>query len=57
MSNQLCTGFNYITNVRQLAELASILGYASDAQRLTALAATLLDKFNAAFCQFLRRLN
>ena len=43
------SGFNYIVNVRQSAQLATALGHADNATQLSALAASLATDFHAAW--------
>ena len=49
VANQLCTGFNYIVNARQMIELATALNRTADAQKYAALVSQLTEAYNAAF--------
>eukprot|EP00050_Salpingoeca_kvevrii_P010878 m.11086 g.11086 ORF g.11086 m.11086 type:complete len:1023 (-) comp3129_c0_seq1:88-3156(-) len=55
VAGPLCSSYNYIVNVRQIAELADKLGNDTVARNLTNLSNQLVDNFKSAFYDPLRK--
>jgi hypothetical protein len=50
VANELCTGFSYLVNLRQMHELAMQLNKTDDATALSNAIADVVELFNKAFC-------